>query len=159
MRARHKLSYNNKSYSGVAALLDCFLLSALAVCLSSLLLTLSVSILWSVSLCRNSLKPVFFSLSESLFGFITMFITLLSELIDFSCTLYHLVVCSGLCVLCPSLPSVIPLGHSMCSDTRICRSTPFSPDFSILAWPPQSDQYINLRKMHWAVRHGWVQIQ
>ncbi len=44
------------------------------------------------------------------------------------------------------LPSVIPLGHSMSSDTSTCRSTPFMPAFSILALMPQSDQYMNLWK-------------
>lgn len=40
----------------------------------------------------------------------------------------------------------------MCSDTRTCRSTPFIPAFSILAWSPQSDQYMNLSeetKIQW----------
>ncbi len=43
------------------------------------------------------------------------------------------------------LPSAIPLGHSILSETRTCRSTPFIPAFSILACVPQSDQYMNLR--------------
>lgn len=43
-------------------------------------------------------------------------------------------------------PRVIPLGHSMLSDTSVCRSAPLSPDFSILAWYPQSDQYMNLKE-------------
>lgn len=43
-------------------------------------------------------------------------------------------------------PRVIPLGHSIPSDTSVCRPTPLSPDFSILAWNPQSDQYMNLEE-------------
>lgn len=42
------------------------------------------------------------------------------------------------------LPSAIPLGHSILSETRTCRSTPFIPAFSIFACVPQSDQYMNL---------------
>lgn len=42
----------------------------------------------------------------------------------------------------------------MCSDTKICLSTPFIPAFSILAWPPQSDQYINLWE-DTQVRFNW----
>lgn len=42
-------------------------------------------------------------------------------------------------------PRVIPLGHSMLSETNVCRSAPLSPAFSILAWKPQSDQYMNLK--------------
>lgn len=44
------------------------------------------------------------------------------------------------------LPKVIPLGHSIRSETSTCRSTPFSPAFSILACIPQSDQYMNLMR-------------
>lgn len=43
------------------------------------------------------------------------------------------------------LPRVIPLGHWMSDATKTCLSTPFIPDFSILAGSPQSDQYRNLR--------------
>lgn len=43
------------------------------------------------------------------------------------------------------LPRVIPLGHWMSDATKTCLSTPFIPDFSILAGSPQSDQYRNLQ--------------
>lgn len=46
------------------------------------------------------------------------------------------------------LPRVMPLGHWMSVATRTCLSTPFIPDFSILAGSPQSDQYRNLRYKH-----------
>lgn len=42
------------------------------------------------------------------------------------------------------LPSVIPLGQTMLSDTKVLRSTPFRPPFSILAGVPQSVQYTKL---------------
>lgn len=41
---------------------------------------------------------------------------------------------------CLSLPSVMPLGHTMLSVTRALRSTPLRPPFSILAGFPQSVQ-------------------
>lgn len=52
----------------------------------------------------------------------------------------------------------------MCSDTKICLSTPFIPAFSILAWPPQSDQYINLRedtqvRLNWSSNLGGWEIK
>lgn len=46
------------------------------------------------------------------------------------------------------LPRVIPLGHWMSDATRTCLSTPFMPDFSILAGSPQSDQYRKLQDRH-----------
>ncbi len=129
MRARHKLSYNNKSYSEVAAPRDCFLLSTLAVCLS---LFLSPSLL---SLCVGFTKTIFSLSLQKQYQHYSFYMKLLSELIDFPAPVssYSFLCCSELHVFCPSLPKVIPLGHSMCSDTRTWRSTPFSPDFSILA--------------------------
>lgn len=47
---------------------------------------------------------------------------------------------------CAFLPKVIPLGHWRSDTTKTCRSTPFIPDFSILAGSPQSDQYRKLQE-------------
>lgn len=49
-------------------------------------------------------------------------------------------------------PRVIPLGHSMLSETSVCRSAPLSPAFSIFAWKPQSDQYMNLKDRRAQIR-------
>jgi len=54
----------------------------------------------------------------------------------------------GLCASVCSSPRVIPLGHWMSVATKTCLSTPFIPDFSILAGSPQSDQYRNLQCQH-----------
>lgn len=54
---------------------------------------------------------------------------------------------NALC-MCVILPRVIPLGHWMSVATKTCLSTPFIPDFSILAGSPQSDQYRNLWDTH-----------
>lgn len=54
------------------------------------------------------------------------------------------------------VPKVMPLGHRISEATRTCRSTPFIPDFSILAGSPQSDQYRNLRdKDRGTILRGW----
>lgn len=56
--------------------------------------------------------------------------------------------------VCVVLPRVIPLGHWMSVATKTCLSTPFIPDFSILAGSPQSDQYRNLWDPHAATITG-----
>lgn len=44
------------------------------------------------------------------------------------------------------LPRVMPFGHIMLSVTKAKRSAPFSPLLSILAFSPQSVQYIKLKR-------------
>ncbi len=43
------------------------------------------------------------------------------------------------------LPELNPMGQSILSETRTCRSTQFHPACSICGLRPQSDQYMNMR--------------
>lgn len=64
--------------------------------------------------------------------------------IDIQHKVYSLITNCWLHQIHPCLPRVMPLGQTTPSVTSTVRSAPFNPLLSILAFSPQSDQYMKL---------------